>query len=124
MGKNKYDKHSIEATDAAGFRLQSNGELSTHNDGENTESFHVPVSGPSPTPESKIKTKDDIITEINNGSSHIKIQADKINLKVEDPFQRLVEETLNGLHGSGRERMISLGTDYAKVQQEVNRRLR
>lgn len=39
-------------------------------------------------------------------------------------FEQLVEETLRGLHGSGRERMLALGKDYAKVQQEVNRRLR
>lgn len=39
-------------------------------------------------------------------------------------FERLVEETLKGKHGTGRERMISLGTNYAKVQMEVNRRIR
>lgn len=42
----------------------------------------------------------------------------------EDQIELLVEETLNGLHGSGRERMISLGEHYAEVQKEVNNRLR
>lgn len=38
-------------------------------------------------------------------------------------IDRLATETIRGLHGSGRERMLSLGSDYVAVQQEVNRRL-
>lgn len=44
--------------------------------------------------------------------------------KKEEEFERLVEETIRGVHGSGRERMLSLGDQYFKVQQEVNDRLR
>lgn len=39
-------------------------------------------------------------------------------------INQLADEVIRGLHGSGRERMISLGNQYVKVQQEVNRRLR
>lgn len=39
-------------------------------------------------------------------------------------IEQLVEEVLVGMHGSGRERMISLGSQYEAVQQEVNRRMR
>lgn len=39
-------------------------------------------------------------------------------------IDQLADEVLKGKHGSGRERMISLGVNYAKVQTEVNRRLR
>lgn len=37
---------------------------------------------------------------------------------------QLADEVIAGLHGSGRERMLSLGSNYAAVQKEVNRRLR
>lgn len=36
----------------------------------------------------------------------------------------LVEEVLRGEHGSGRERMVSLGSRYTEVQREVNKRMR
>lgn len=42
----------------------------------------------------------------------------------EKTIDQLATEVLRGAHGSGRERMISLGSNYAKVQAEVNRRLR
>lgn len=42
----------------------------------------------------------------------------------EQRINRLAMEVIRGQHGSGRERMLSLGSDYALVQQEVNRRLR
>lgn len=37
---------------------------------------------------------------------------------------QLADEVMAGLHGSGRDRMRSLGSNYSAVQQEVNRRLR
>lgn len=42
----------------------------------------------------------------------------------EKTISQLAEEVIRGLHGSGRERMISLGDKYVAVQQEVNKRLR
>lgn len=39
-------------------------------------------------------------------------------------ISQLADEVMKGQHGSGRERMLSLGVNYAKVQQEVNRRIR
>lgn len=39
-------------------------------------------------------------------------------------ISQLADEVMRGVHGSGRERMLSLGTNYAAVQMEVNRRLR
>lgn len=38
-------------------------------------------------------------------------------------ISQLADETMRGLHGSGRDRMISLGSNYEAVQKEVNRRL-
>ena len=43
---------------------------------------------------------------------------------VEKTINQLAVEVIQGLHGSGRERMISLGDKYSAVQQEVNRLLR
>lgn len=37
---------------------------------------------------------------------------------------QLADEVMRGLHGSGRDRMRSLGSKYDAVQEEVNRRLR
>ncbi len=37
---------------------------------------------------------------------------------------QLAQEVMRGVHGSGRERMLSLGNRYAEVQQEVNRLIR
>jgi hypothetical protein len=34
--------------------------------------------------------------------------------------EQLVAEVLNGVHGTGRERMLSLGDMYEAVQHEVN----
>lgn len=42
----------------------------------------------------------------------------------EKTVNQLADEVDRGLHGSGRERMISLGSRYAEVQKEVNRRFR
>lgn len=36
-------------------------------------------------------------------------------------IEQLAQEVIRGMHGSGRERMISLGNQYAAVQKEVNR---
>jgi hypothetical protein len=35
-------------------------------------------------------------------------------------IEELVKEVIKGKHGSGRERMLSLGDDYEAVQHEVN----
>lgn len=52
-------------------------------------------------------------------------KADKSKRKSkDDKFETLVEETMNGVHGTGRERMLSLGTNYAAVQTEIARRMR
>lgn len=40
--------------------------------------------------------------------------------KEDDHIQRLVKEVVKGMHGTGRERMLSLGDDYEAVQHEVN----
>ena len=37
-------------------------------------------------------------------------------------IEQLADEVMKGKHGSGRERMISLGSDYTAVQKEVHRR--
>lgn len=47
-----------------------------------------------------------------------------LNTDSDDVIQRLANEVERGIHGSGRERMLSLGVNYAKVQQEVTRRIR
>lgn len=39
-------------------------------------------------------------------------------------IDQLADEVIRGLHGSGRERMLSLGANYAAVQMEVNRRMK
>lgn len=39
-------------------------------------------------------------------------------------ISQLADEVMRGLHGSGRERMLSLGSQYAAVQAEINKRLR
>jgi len=41
----------------------------------------------------------------------------------EDDFNKLVDDTMKGKHGTGRERMLSLGSDYAAVQKEIAKRL-
>lgn len=48
----------------------------------------------------------------------------KVTHKPAKSISQLADEVMKGLHGSGRERMLSLGANYAKVQQEVNRRMR
>lgn len=42
----------------------------------------------------------------------------------EKTIDQLADEVMKGAHGSGRERMISLGEKYFLVQQEVNRRVK
>jgi hypothetical protein len=38
----------------------------------------------------------------------------------EKSIEQLVKEVIKGVHGSGRERMLSLGDRYEAVQHEVN----
>lgn len=52
------------------------------------------------------------------------LEENRVTIENEEDFERVVQEVLDGQHGSGRERMLLLGSNYAKVQQEVNRRLR
>lgn len=42
----------------------------------------------------------------------------------ERSLETLVEEVNRGQHGSGRERMITLGTRYTEVQTEITRQMR
>lgn len=44
--------------------------------------------------------------------------------KADKEFNQLVDDVTNGKHGSGRERMLSLGSNYSKVQTEIARRMR
>lgn len=63
---------------------------------------------------------------VGNASATIDVKP-SVTVKIESKaktIDQLATEVLRGVHGSGRERMISLGSNYAKVQQEVNRRLR
>lgn len=39
---------------------------------------------------------------------------------VQKTIKQLVEEVVKGAHGTGRERMLSLGDQYEAVQHEVN----
>lgn len=64
----------------------------------------------------------------------VKALLKKETVKVEAPVKtggtstktvtQLAQEVIRGAHGSGRERMLSLGSRYAEVQQEVNRLMR
>lgn len=40
--------------------------------------------------------------------------------KGEKSIEQLVKEVIKGVHGTGRERMLSLGDNYEAVQHEVN----
>ena len=42
----------------------------------------------------------------------------------EKTVEQLADEVDRGVHGSGRERMIVLGSRYEEVQAEVNRRFK
>jgi hypothetical protein len=42
------------------------------------------------------------------------------NAPKEKTIEQLVVEVIKGVHGSGRERMLSLGDKYEAVQHEVN----
>jgi hypothetical protein len=48
----------------------------------------------------------------------VKMEAKRIEKS--KSVEELVKEVIVGLHGSGRERMLSLGDDYEAVQHEVN----
>lgn len=47
-----------------------------------------------------------------------------VTAPVAKTIEQLAAEVIKGVHGSGRERMLSLGVNYTKVQAEVNRILR
>lgn len=56
----------------------------------------------------------------------VKMDAKPVEKPVEEPesgkktIAQLVEEVVRGAHGTGRERMLSLGDQYEEVQHEVN----
>lgn len=134
MTNKKENKNTVQSNDAAGFGIQANGELSnTQPTDPNVTTFNV---GPE-VPNNEDYTGESLVKQINEAPDNITIDSTKVNLSgdvahikspitevaEDDDFEKLVKETINGVHGSGRERMISLGANYAKVQQEVNRRL-
>lgn len=125
----KEQSNDIPATHAAGFRIQA---------GDDTI---IPTTGVAPTPAPVVENKDyegsDIVKQINEADDNIKfestitmtdgdvtINAPNVTIESDDELNRLVDETLRGVHGSGRERMIALGENYSKVQQEIVRRIR
>lgn len=48
----------------------------------------------------------------------------KKSKKKEEEFEQLVVDTMGGRYGTGRERMIKLGDQYAEVQKEITKRIR
>jgi hypothetical protein len=44
----------------------------------------------------------------------------ELKVEVSKTIEKLVEEVIRGAHGTGRERMLSLGDQYEAVQHEVN----
>lgn len=63
------------------------------------------------------------ITEIRDNEDEV-TEVPKELAEQEERIQQLADEVERGAHGSGRERMLALGDDYGKVQQEVTRRIR
>lgn len=132
MSNNK-QKNTVQSNDAAGFRVQGDGQVAnTQATDPNVTTFNV---GPE-VPNNEDYTGDSLVKQINEAPDNITIDSSKIDLEgetvhIDSPitevkdsdFEQLVQETIHGVHGSGRERMISLGEHYAKVNQEVNRRL-
>lgn len=55
--------------------------------------------------------------EVKKDVKPVKAEAPKVE---ENHIDRLVKEVIVGLHGTGRERMLSLGDNYEAVQHEVN----
>jgi hypothetical protein len=71
------------------------------------------------------------VTDVQELSSKVKQSVtlpDELQEQVEKTERRtvkkLVEETIAGKFGSGRERMILLGDKYEAVQKEINLRIR
>lgn len=56
------------------------------------------------------------------GKSNVKANPPKQPKNTSKTIKQLADEVERGLHGNGAERMKSLGTQYEKVQQEINRR--
>lgn len=48
----------------------------------------------------------------------------KKSKKKKEEFEQLVTDTMDGKYGTGRERMIQLGDQYAEVQKEITKRIR
>lgn len=59
-------------------------------------------------------------TVVNKGDTVV-VTAPKVTLKQPKTITQLAQEVIRGMHGSGRDRMRALGSNYTAVQQEVNR---
>lgn len=74
-------------------------------------------------------TKDQEVTEapeveVNTAGVEVSPKVAKEVDERNEYINQLVDETMKGKHGTGRERMLSLGTDYADVQKAVTKRMR
>lgn len=74
-----------------------------------------------------------VISPDTKSEANLTVQPEKIQLKgdsgtkkskADSDFDKLVEDTINGKYGTGRERMLALGKRYAEVQTEIVKRLR
>lgn len=94
----------------------------------NTNEEVTPVTTPNVAPEEAVNVQAanpnvDGESTTTPDVSEEKVEAKNKKLsKADAEFNRLVEDTIRGVHGTGRERMISLGDQYVKVQQEIHRR--
>lgn len=64
------------------------------------------------------------ITEVRDDETGEVVEVPRELTERQAYISELADEVEQGLHGSGRERMIVLGADYAEVQQELTRRYR
>lgn len=113
--KENKNAQDLPTTDAGGFTIRD-GEVSSTTNGDTT--VHFTSDAPTVTADEA-----DVTSTKNVDAEQPKEKSNKKASEADVEFERLVEETIRGAHGSGRERMIALGSNYAKVQQEVNRRL-
>lgn len=70
---------------------------------------------------------DTVTSKINDSDDTIQFQSNgniALDGNVDPEFETLVNDTIRGVYGSGRDRMNALGDNYAKVQAEITRRIR
>lgn len=60
-------------------------------------------------------------TSVTHEKDKVVVKAPVIKVNAPKTVAQLAQEVMRGVHGSGRDRMRSLGNRYAEVQQEVNR---